>query len=76
MKLYEQFFQEVKRPTTSYVDREAKIKRDTGRLADQVAEDKEDSLHKRMEFHRQKYKEFKAKIMAKYSSRVKNQARK
>lgn len=76
MKLYEMFFQEVKRPTTSYVDRNAKINRDIGRLSFQVSKDKEDSLHKKMEFYRKKYEDLKRQIITKYSSRVKNQARK
>lgn len=76
MKLYEMFFQEVKRPTTSYVDKNAKINRDIGRLSVQVADDKQDSIHKKMMFHKQKYEEYKKQILTKYSSRVKNQARK
>jgi hypothetical protein len=76
MKLYEMFFSEVKRPTTSYVDRVAKVDRETGRLAVQVSKDKEDSLYSKMNFYRTKYKELKNKIMNKYSSRVKTQARK
>ncbi len=70
------FFQEVKKPTMSFVDRNAKIKREVGRLSHQVSKDKDDSLYQRMEFHRKKYLEFKKKISAKYSSRVKSQARK
>jgi hypothetical protein len=76
MKLYEIFFDEVKRPTTSYINKNAKIDREIGRLSNQVAKDKEDSLQKRMEFHRNKYEYFKKQILLKYSSRVKNQARK
>lgn len=76
MKLYEIFFNEVKRPTTSYINKDAKINRDVGRLSIQVAKDKEDALQKRMAFHRRKYEDYKKQILSKYSSRVKNQARK
>jgi len=76
MKLYKEFFLEVKRPTMSYVDRNDKIDRETGRLSVQVSKDKEDALHKRMVFHRDKYKQYKKQILDKYSSRVKAQARK
>lgn len=76
MKLYKQFFQEVKRASTSYVDRQDKINRDVGRLSTSVAKDVEDSLHKKMKFHRDKYEYYKQQIMNKYASRVKNQARK
>jgi len=76
MKLFKQFFQEVKKPTTSYVTRNKKIDREVGRLSVQVSRDKEDSLHKRMKFHRDKYKYYKQQILNKYSSKVKAQARK
>ena len=75
MKLYKIFFQEVKRPTVSYIDRQDKINRETGRLVNQVSKDKQDALHKRMEFHRQKYLHYKQQLLDKYSSRVKAQAR-
>ncbi len=75
-KLFKQYFLEVKRPTVSRIDRVSKIDREVGRLAVQVSKDKEDSLEKRMEFHRKKYKYYKQQIMNKYSSRVKSQARK
>lgn len=76
MKMHEMFFNEVKRPTTSYVNRAAKVDREVGRLAVQVSRDKEDALHKKMEFYRKKYQDLKKQILTKYSSRVKNQARK
>lgn len=76
MKLYEMFFREVKRPTTSYIDRPAKIDREIGRLSVQVADDNQDSIVKKMEFYRKKYEEFKQQVLNKYSSRVKSQARK
>lgn len=76
MKLYEMFFNEVKRPTTSYVNKAAKIDREVGRLSVQVAKDKKDSMHQRMRFYKQKYEELKKQILNKYSSRVKTQARK
>jgi len=76
MKLYKLFFQEVKKPTLSYIDRYDKIDRETGRLSIQVSKDKDDSLHKMMKFHRDKYKHYKNLILKKYQSRVKFQARK
>jgi hypothetical protein len=76
MKLFKQFFQEVKKPTMSYVDRNAKIDREVGRLSVQVSRDKEDALHKKMKFHMNKYKIYKQQIMDKYKSKVKSQARK
>lgn len=76
MKMYETFFQEVKRATTSFINRKAKVDREVGRLAVQVSNDKDDSLNKKMEFHRKKYEDYKKQILSKYSSRVKNQARK
>lgn len=76
MKLYEMFFREVKRPTTSYVNRDAKIGREVGRLSVQVSKDKKDSIYKKMEFYRKKYEDLKSQILSKYSSRVKTQARK
>ena len=76
VKLYKQFFIEVKKPTMSYVPRNSKIDREVGRLSNQVSRDNEDGIYKRMVYHRNKYKEFKAKILAKYKSRVKTQARK
>jgi hypothetical protein len=75
-KLYEQFFNEVKKPSITYVDKNDKIDREVGRLSVQVSRDKEDALHKRMKFHRDKYKYYKKQIMDKYSSKVKSQARK
>lgn len=75
-KLYEQFFDEVKKPSMTYVDRNDKIDREVGRLSVQVSKDKEDSLHKMMKFHRDKYKLYKQKIMDKYRMKVKSQARK
>jgi len=76
MKLYKLFFQEVKRPTMSYIDRKSKIDREVGRLTHQVSKDKQDSLYKRMEFYRKKYMDYKQQILKKYQSRVKAQARK
>ena len=76
MKLFKQFFQEVKKPTMNYDKRDNKIEREVGRLAFQVSKDKEDALHKKMKFHRDKYKLYKQQILAKYSSKVKSQARK
>ena len=76
MKLYEQFFDEVKRPTTSIIDKNNKIDREVGRLSVQVSKDKEDALHQKMKLHRDKYNYYKKQILAKYSSKVKSQARK
>jgi len=75
-KLYNQFFNEVKKPSMTYVDRNDKINREVGRLAFQVSKDKEDALHKKMKFHRDKYKLYKKLILDKYKSKVKSQARK
>ncbi len=76
MKLFKQFFQEVKRPTTSYIDKGDKIDREVGRLSVQVSKDKEDAIHRKMKFHRDKYILYKKQIMDKYSTKVKSQARK
>lgn len=76
MRLFKLFFQEVKRPTMSYIDRTDKINREVGRLSFQVSKDREDALHKKMEFHRDKYKLYKQQILDKYRSKVKAQARK
>jgi hypothetical protein len=76
MKLFKQYFQEVKKPTMSYVTRNKKIDREVGRLSVQVSRDKEDALHRKMKFHRDKYKRFKQQILDKYSAKVKSQARK
>jgi hypothetical protein len=76
MKLFKLYFQEVKKPTMSYVPRSSKIDREVGRLSVQVSKDKEDALHRMMVFHRDKYKNYKKQIMDKYRSKVKSQARK
>jgi hypothetical protein len=76
MKLFKQFFLEVKKPTMTYIDRNDKIDREVGRLSVQVSRDKEDALHKKMKFHRDKYRLYKQQILDKYSSKVKSQARK
>jgi len=76
MKLFEQFFDEVKRPTTSIIGKDDKIDREVGRLSVQVSKDNEDALHKKMKFHRDKYQYFKKQILTKYKAKVKSQARK
>ncbi len=76
MKMFKLYFQEVKRPTTSIIDRTDKIDRETGRLAVQVSKDNDDSLYKMMNLHRKKYEMYKKKLMDKYRSKVKSQARK
>jgi len=76
MKLFKHFFQEVKKPTMSYINRDNKIDRETGRLSFQVSKDKDDSLYRLMTLHRKKYEDYKQKLMDKYRSKVRSQARK
>ena len=76
MKLYQTYLNEVKRPTVSRISRQSKIKRDIGNLATNVAKDRNDSSYDRMKFHLDLYKKYKKRVMDKYSSRVRSQARK
>ena len=75
MKLYELYLKEIKRPSQSRISRQGKINRAVGHLATNVAKDKEDPAYKRMMFHLTKYKELKQRVLSKYGSRVKAQAR-
>ena len=76
MKLYELVLSEIKRTTTSKITRQSKIDRAVGSLSDDEAERKNDPNRDRMLFHLNKYKMYKDRVMKKYSSRVKSQARK
>ena len=75
MKLYELYLKEIKKPSQAKITRQGKINRAVGHLATNTAKDQKDPVYQKMRFHLAKYKEYKNRILSKYSSRVKTQAR-
>ncbi len=74
--MYEEyFFKEAKTSSQTRITRQAKIARAVGSLSTSLARKQNDPLIKRMQYHLDLYKRFKNKIMTKYASRVKAQAR-
>lgn len=72
---YLEFLYEGKRTSISKVTRKAKIARATGSLASSEARKKKDPLYKKMIFHKNKWKHYKAQVMKKYAPRVRSRAR-
>ena len=75
-KFYHELLDEAKRTSVSKISRQAKIKRATGQLAHGVAKKRNDPMYKKMIYHRDKYRELRAKITKKYSSRDRSKTRK
>ncbi len=67
---------EAKTTSQTRITRQAKVARAIGSLSTSLAKKQNDPLMKRMQYHLDLYKKFKNKIMVKYASRVKTQARK
>jgi len=77
-QLFQKFLdnlEEGKRTSRTTVTRATKIKRATGQLASKEAKDRNDSLYKRMIFHRELYFKYRDLIHKKYAPRVRSKAR-
>lgn len=69
------FLNEAKTTSQRRVTRGEKISRAIGSLAVQRAKKQNDSLYQLYKKHKDKYKDYKAKIIKKYGARVRSQAR-
>lgn len=67
--------EEGKRTSRVVITRATKIKRATGQLASKEAKDRNDSLYKKMIFHRDLYFKYRDLIHKKYGPRVRSRAR-
>lgn len=72
---YLEFLQDAKRTSMARTTRQTKIKRATGQLATSAARKKNDPLYKRMIYHRDLWRKYKAQIQKKYAPRVRTKAR-
>ena len=70
-----QYINEIKKRSVTAISRQTKISRATGVMATTVARKKNDPLYNRMMFHKKKWKEYKEKLLKKYSARVRSAAR-
>jgi hypothetical protein len=78
MDLLEEYLEELqegKRTSITRTTRQTKIKRATGQLATVAARKRNDPLYKMMIKYRDLYYKYREKVRAKYSPRVRAQAR-
>jgi hypothetical protein len=72
---YLEQIQEAKRTSRTTISRQTKIKRATGQLASITARKRNDPLYQRMVKYRDLFYKYREMLHAKYSPRVRSQAR-